>query len=89
MQYFKSTEPEKVGSTLLQLPIKLCVAPRLRLKFLGDIDNADNDVWRTREEDWKAFWKSQGDKESVAKAGKVSTNGELLVGNVSSPNSTS
>jgi len=76
MQYFKSTEPEKVGSTLLQLPIKLCATPRLRLRFLGDSGNGDNDVWSAREEDWKAFWKSQGGKESVAKTGKVSTNGE-------------
>jgi trafficking protein particle complex subunit 8 len=52
------------------------VTRRLRLRFLGDNGNGDNDVWSTREEDWKAFWKSQGGKESVAKTGKVGTNGE-------------
>ena len=76
LQYFKSTEPEKVGSTLLQLPISLCATRRLRLRFQGDNGNGDNDVWSAREQNWKAFWKSQGGKESVAKAGKVSTNGE-------------
>lgn len=49
---------------------------RLRLRFLGDNGNGDSDVWNTREQDWEAFWKSQGGKESVAKAGRVSTDGE-------------
>ena len=52
------------------------MTPRVRLRFMGDNGNGNNDVWSAREEDWKAFWKSQGGKESVAKAGKVSTNGE-------------
>lgn len=76
LQYFKSTEPEKVGSTLLHLPITFCATRRLRVRFLGDNGGGDNDVWSAREQDWKSFWKSLGGKESVAKAGKVSTNGE-------------
>lgn len=47
---------------------------RLRLRFLGD-NNENNDVWSARENDWKAFWKSQG---GLVKAGKVSTDGERL-----------
>ena len=61
---------------MLQLPITLCVTRRLRIRFPGDSGNGDSDVWSAREQDWKAFWKSQGDKESVAKAGRVSTNGK-------------
>jgi hypothetical protein len=62
---------------MLQLPITLCATRRLRLRFLGDNgDGDDDDVWSAREQDWKAFWKSQGGKESVAKAGRVSTNGD-------------
>ena len=65
-----------LDSMLLQLPILLCATCHLQLRFLGDNGDEDSNVWSAREQDWKAFWTSQGGKEGVAKAGRVSTNGQ-------------
>ncbi|KDR85341.1 hypothetical protein GALMADRAFT_234163 [Galerina marginata CBS 339.88] len=72
--YWKSTEPEKLSNAGLQIPIKLCASKKTRIRFPGDDANGDTDVWANRQEDWKAFWRSRGGKESVTPGGKVSTN---------------
>ncbi|KAF8167761.1 ER-golgi trafficking TRAPP I complex 85 kDa subunit-domain-containing protein [Crassisporium funariophilum] len=72
--YFKSTDPDKVPGTALQLPIRLCVTSQLRVRFTGDGVDGDGAVWVARQEDWKAFWKARGGKEGIADGGKVCTN---------------
>ncbi|CAA7259922.1 unnamed protein product [Cyclocybe aegerita] len=71
--YWKSTEPAIVSSTNLEVPVKFCIAKQSRLRHSEDGADSDADVWATRQEDWKTFWRSQGGKESVVPAGKVST----------------
>ncbi|KAJ3516458.1 hypothetical protein NLJ89_g1109 [Agrocybe chaxingu] len=71
--YWKSTEPASVSSANLEVPINLCITKQSRLRHSGDDTGSDADIWATRQEDWKTFWRSHGGKESVAPAGKVST----------------
>ncbi|PPQ67072.1 hypothetical protein CVT25_005673 [Psilocybe cyanescens] len=72
--YWKSTEPDKISKAGLTMPLKLCVNKHSRLRFSGDNVNGDSNIWWNRQEDWKTFWKSRGERENVVAGGKVSTN---------------
>ncbi|KIM47871.1 hypothetical protein M413DRAFT_211893 [Hebeloma cylindrosporum] len=69
--YWKSTEPDQIPATNLRTPFKLCLTKQSSLRFLGD-NCTDDDVWLSRQDAWKAFWKSRGGSEHVAASGKVS-----------------
>lgn len=49
------------------------------LRFPGDNLNPDDDVWLSRQDAWKAFWKSQGGIENIASGGKVSMCGMFIL----------
>ncbi|KAF9056514.1 ER-golgi trafficking TRAPP I complex 85 kDa subunit-domain-containing protein [Panaeolus papilionaceus] len=72
--YFKTTESDiAVRALSLNLPIKLCVAKSSKLKFPTERDGETMDSWTARLDDWKTFWRSKGEKASLAEAGKVYT----------------
>jgi hypothetical protein len=48
------------------------------LRFPGDNLNPDDDVWLSRQDAWKAFWKSRGGSENIAAGGKVSMCGVFI-----------
>jgi hypothetical protein len=73
-QYLKSTDPGTVPSGSLELPFNLCVGKHSRLRHPGDTYR-DAEVWSSRQEDWILFWKSRGGRETVAPAGKFTTDG--------------
>lgn len=49
------------------------------LRFPGDNLNPDDDVWLSRQDAWKAFWKSRGGSENIAAGGKVSMCGMFIL----------
>jgi len=49
------------------------------LRFPGDNLNPDDDVWLSRQDAWKAFWKSRGGSENIAAGGKVSMCGVFIL----------
>ncbi|KAF8913001.1 ER-golgi trafficking TRAPP I complex 85 kDa subunit-domain-containing protein [Gymnopilus junonius] len=72
--YWKSTRPDGISNTNLQIPVKFCVRKQTRLRFPTESSDDNANFWTSRQEDWKMFWRSRGGKENVVPAGKASTN---------------
>ncbi|TCD62768.1 hypothetical protein EIP91_006412 [Steccherinum ochraceum] len=60
LKHFKATESERFSSLELQLQPRFCQIKHTRIRLPGDALNGDADEWKTREDDWAAFWKPKG-----------------------------
>lgn len=72
--HLKSTEPERIGSLDLKMPIKFCRPKQCKVRFPSESQFSDSTVWENREDEWRAFQKSLGTKQPLAPAKKVCAN---------------
>lgn len=78
-QHFKSTSGDDMQLTDLKLPFKFCLQRQTHARLLGDSRDKTGAVWETREEQWKAFRKSRGQKDILLHSGKAPVNGKLYL----------
>ena len=76
-QYLKSMGAIQVSGDF-ELPFKICVSKHSRPRYPGDT-NDNVEVWSRLQDDWKTFWKTKGDKETLSPAGNYSANGHFNI----------
>ncbi|KII93831.1 hypothetical protein PLICRDRAFT_36073 [Plicaturopsis crispa FD-325 SS-3] len=70
LQHLKDTAEGAVDTSDLKLPFTLCLVRPTKIRLpRGHLDSEEAE-WETREDDWRAFWKSRG-KETLEKSGKA------------------
>lgn len=58
MQHLQGTTNDKDASPDLTLPVSFTDPLRTRVRLPGDSDSGTPDIWTTRSDSWRAFWKS-------------------------------
>ncbi|KAI0051657.1 hypothetical protein FA95DRAFT_1484733 [Auriscalpium vulgare] len=72
-QHLKDTSGPNFDLSDLKLPVTFCDVRHTRLRLPGDSVGGDPDLWESREDTWRTYWKSQG-KESLQSTGKAAVN---------------